>query len=159
MFLWALCLLRNPLVKHELEIVMKSLNRYSKQRGFTLIEVGIALAIGLVIILGVTATIQATQKKAILHGAITSIQTIMAAATDYSIVNSSYKDIINQSLIDSGYDIADGYVVKVGTTTGEYIIELPPFSPDVQTDLDARFANQFTPDTTKETIEYIFPKQ
>ena len=53
---------------------MKPLSIRSKQRGFTLIEVGIALTIGLVIIMGVARGIQAAQTKSAVAQVVRDIQ-------------------------------------------------------------------------------------
>ena len=72
---------------------MKGLSIYSKQRGFTLIEVGIALAIGLVIIMSVARSIQVNQQKLRISQAVTDVNTILVAAVEWRGAKSSYKDI------------------------------------------------------------------
>ena len=92
-FLRALCPLRNPSVKHVLEIFMKGLSIHSKQRGFTLIEVGIALAIGLVIIMGVARSIQVNQLKLQTAKAVQDVQAILVAAVDFRSGRNDYTGV------------------------------------------------------------------
>ena len=104
---------------------MKGLSIHSKQRGFTLIEVGIALAIGLVIILGVVEAIQNSQRKAIVFDAVSQVQTIMAAGIDYKIVKGNYKGMSTATLIQLGHEIDPNYTVT-GATDGSKFTITPP---------------------------------
>ena len=124
---------------------MKVLSIQSKQSGFTLIEVGIALAIGLVIILGVTSAIQSSQHKASLHSAITQIQTILAASTDYVIQKGSYADISRTKLESLGYVVSSNYTIAVKTgDTGKFTITTPAYGTAIETELSAKLTGQFT---------------
>ena len=109
---------------------MKSLSRHSKQRGFTLIEVGIALAIGLVIILGVVQAVQNSQRKAATFDVVTKVQTIMAAAFDYKIVKGDYKSMTSNTLTNLGHEIDAGYTVA-GSAEGNSFTITPPGTLDV----------------------------
>ena len=97
-FLRALCPLRNPSVKHLLEIFMKGLNIHSKQRGFTLIEVGIALAIGLVIVMGVARSIQLNQEKVQMSQAVNDVNTILVSAVEWRGSANNYQGIAMSQL-------------------------------------------------------------
>lgn len=69
---------------------MKQMTISTKQRGFTLIEVGIALAIGLAILLGVAKAIQVNQQRSAVGAAVTDIQSILQGAADYRSSRPSY---------------------------------------------------------------------
>lgn len=97
-FLRALCPLRNPSVKHLLEIFMKGLNIHSKQRGFTLIEVGIALAIGLVIVMGVARSIQLNQEKVQMSQAVNDVNAILVSAVEWRGSANNYQGIAMSQL-------------------------------------------------------------
>lgn len=101
-FLRALCPLRNPSVKHVLEIFMKGLSIHSKQRGFTLIEVGIALAIGLVIMLGVARAIQVNQERSQVAQAVQDVQAILQASVDYRGASNAYTGVTMDNLNTNG---------------------------------------------------------
>ena len=123
MFLRALCLLRNPLVKHELEIVMKSLSRHSKQRGFTLIEVGIALAIGLVIIMGVARSIQVNQLKLQTSKTVQDVQAILVAAVDFRSGRSTYAGVtIGGMMLGNDIKGANGDGTDANAWGGDYTV-------------------------------------
>ena len=143
-FLRALCPLRNPSVKHVLEIIMKGLSVHSKQRGFTLIEVGIALAIGLVIILGVVEAIQNSQRKAIVFDAVSQVQTIMAAAIEYKIVKGNYTSMSTTTLQELGHEIEAAYVVT-GSQDGASFTVAPPdtLGDDVKKSIKKRMEGDF----------------
>ena len=97
-FLRALCPLRNPSVKHVLEIFMKGLSIQSKQRGFTLIEVGIALAIGLVIVMGVARSIQLNQEKVQVSQAVNDVNAILVSAVEWRGSANNYQGIAMSQL-------------------------------------------------------------
>ena len=143
-FLRALCPLRNPSVKHVLEIFMKGLSIHSKQRGFTLIEVGIALAIGLVIILGVVEAIQNSQRKAIVFDAVSRVQTIMAAAIEYKIVKGNYTSMTTTTLTNLGHEIDTDYTVA-GSGDGNSFTITPPatLETEVKDSMKARMEGDF----------------
>ena len=112
---------------------MKPLIIRSKQRGFTLIEVGIALAIGIVIMLGVARAIQVNQQRTQIAEAITDIQMILVAAVDWKSGRTNTTTISFASLVASlpadwddgsaanpwggGYDIS-------GNANGDMIIKV-----------------------------------
>ncbi len=87
---------------------MKPLSIRSKQRGFTLIEVGIALTIGLVIIMGVARGIQAAQTKSAVAQVIRDLQYIYQGAAEYKTITGSYsgltglKDLACYGVVDLG---------------------------------------------------------
>ena len=131
-FLRALCPLRNPSVKHVLEIFMKGLSVHSKQRGFTLIEVGIALAIGLLIIVGVANAIQASQDRAKVFALVNQIQAYRAAAVEWKLSNNDYDGIEVANALDNyGYDFGDGITIGVTDDKKEYTLTLPDLGDDV----------------------------
>ena len=142
-FLRALCPLRNPSVKHVLEIFMKGLSIHSKQRGFTLIEVGIALAIGLVIILGVVQAVQNSQRKAATFEVVNQVQTIMAAAFDYKIVNGNYTDIDADALKNLGHDIAENYAIDDADPTSFTITPPDTLEDEVKKSMKERMEGDF----------------
>lgn len=83
---------------------MKPLSIRSKQRGFTLIEVGIALTIGLVIIMGVARGIQAAQEKSVIAQVMDDVQLMRFAHDEVDAYWSS---------IDGGY--GQGNILISGT--------------------------------------------
>ena len=89
---------------------MKPLSIRSKQRGFTLIEVGIALTIGLVIIMGVARGIQAAQTKSAVAQVIRDLQYIYQGAAEYKTITGSYSgleelgDLACYGVVDLGSD-------------------------------------------------------
>ena len=154
MFLWALCPLRNPLVKHVLEIVMKSLSRHSKQRGFTLIEVGIALAIGLVIILGVASAIRASQNRATVFDLVNQVQAHTAAAIEYRMANGhSYTGMDQTKMIALGYDLStDITVTLVGTAGQQYSLSLPDVGDAIMAKVNEKVNDTYDQDGTDKKL-------
>jgi prepilin-type N-terminal cleavage/methylation domain-containing protein len=122
---------------------MKGLSVHSKQRGFTLIEVGIALAIGLVIILGVVQAVQNSQRKAATFEVVNQVQTIMAAAFDYKIVNGNYTEIDTDALKNLGHDIADNYVIDDVNPTSFTITPPDTLEDEVKKSMKKRMEGDF----------------
>ena len=89
---------------------MKPLSIRSKQRGFTLIEVGIALTIGLVIIMGVARSIQAAQTKSAVAQVVRDLQYIYQGAAEYKTIKGSFssltglKDLACYGVVNLGSD-------------------------------------------------------
>ena len=78
--------------------MMRLLSMRSKQRGFTLIEVGIALTIGLVIIMGVARGIQAAQERSV----------IAQVMDDVQIMGLAHEDLVSAShSLDGGSGFLD----------------------------------------------------
>lgn len=154
MFLRALCPLRNPSVKHVMEIFMKGLSIHSKQRGFTLIEVGIALAIGLVIILGVASAIQASQQRATVFDLVNQVNTIGAAATEWKMNNNHLYTGMDATdeLKNLGYDI-DGTIGITITNNGVgYSLTLPAVGATIQGLVADKVSDQFDEDTANAAL-------
>ena len=150
-FLRALCPLRNPSVKHVLEIIMKGLSVHSKQRGFTLIEVSIALAIGLLIIVGVANAIQASQERATVFDLVNQVNTIGAAATEWKMNNNHLYTGMDatDALKNLGYDI-DGTVGITITNNGvDYSLTLPAVGATIQGLVAAKVSDQFDNDAAQ----------
>lgn len=153
-FLRALCPLRNPSVKHVLEIIMKGLSVHSKQRGFTLIEVGIALAIGLLIIVGVANAIQASQERATVFDLVNQVNTIGAAATEWKMNNNHLYTGMDatDALKNLGYDI-DGTIGITITNNGVgYSLTLPAVGATIQGLVADKVSDQFDEDTANAAL-------
>jgi len=127
---------------------MKGLSTYSKQRGFTLIEVGIALAIGLVIIMGVARSIQVNQEKLDASKAVQDIQAILVAAVDYRAGRTDYKGISFENMLLST-DI-------VGTTAGSLGVGTNPWGGDYTVAVNPDNARQVDIGMTKLSREVGF---
>ena len=125
---------------------MKGLSIHSKQRGFTLIEVGIALAIGLVIILGVARAIQASQERATVFELVSAVNTIAAAATEYKMGhNHTYEGITEENLKALGYDI-NASIEEIQPTSNNvsFSLKLPSVGDKIHGLVAAKVDSQFS---------------
>ena len=95
---------------------MKSLSIHAKQRGFTLIEVGIALAIGIVIMLGVARAIQVNQERSQVAQAVQDVQAILQASVDYRGATNGYIGVTMDNLNTNG--LLPKGIAGTGTTKG-----------------------------------------
>ena len=130
---------------------MKGLSVHSKQRGFTLIEVSIALAIGLLIIVGVANAIQASQERATVFDLVNQVNTIGAAATEWKMNNNHLYTGMDaaDALSDLGYDI-DGTVTVAVTNAGVgYTLTLPAVGATIQGLVAAKVSDQFDNDAAQ----------
>ena len=127
---------------------MKGLSVDSKQRGFTLIEVGIALAIGLVIILGVASAIQASQQRATVFDLVNQVNTIGAAATEWKMNNSHvYTGMdADDALSDLGYDIDGTVTVTIINDGVGYTLTLPDVGATIQGLVASKVEGQYNYD-------------
>lgn len=124
---------------------MKGLSIHSKQRGFTLIEVGIALAIGLVIILGVARAIQASQERATVFELVSAVNTIAAAATEYKMSHDhKYDDMATDKLEKLGYDIDTSIVITPTDDGVGFSLKLPSVGGKIQGLVAAKVDDQFS---------------
>lgn len=131
---------------------MKGLSVHSKQRGFTLIEVGIALAIGLLIIVGVANAIQASQERATVFDLVNQVNTIGAAATEWKMYNNHLYNGMEatDALKDLGYDI-DGTIGITITGSGVgYTLTLPAVGKTIQELVASKVAGQYSYDAKKD---------
>ena len=102
---------------------MKSLSIHAKQRGFTLIEVGIALAIGIVIMLGVARAIQVNQERTQVAQAVQDVQAILQASVDYRGATNGYIGVNMNQLTTNGLlpkGIAGSNTTTKGTGTNPW---------------------------------------
>ena len=134
---------------------MKGLSIHSKQRGFTLIEVGIALAIGLVIILGVARAIQASQERATVFELVSAVNTIAAAATEYKMSNNhTYEGIDKAKLKALGYDInASILAIKSENANVSFSLQLPAVGDKIHELVGAKVDSQFSRQTDTLTFK------
>lgn len=153
-FLRALCPLRNPSVEHVLEIIMKGLSVHSKQRGFTLIEVGIALAIGLLIIVGVANAIQASQERATVFDLVNQVNTIGAAATEWKMNNNHLYTGMDatDALKNLGYDIDGTIGITIANNGVGYSLTLPAVGATIQGLVADKVSDQFDEDTANAAL-------
>jgi prepilin-type N-terminal cleavage/methylation domain-containing protein len=133
---------------------MKGLSVHSKQRGFTLIEVGIALAIGLLIIVGVANAIQASQERATVFDLVNQVNTIGAAATEWKMNNNHLYTGMDatDALKNLGYDI-DGTIGITITNNGVgYSLTLPAVGATIQGLVAEKVSDQFDEDTANAAL-------
>ena len=132
---------------------MKGLSVHSKQRGFTLIEVGIALAIGLLIIVGVANAIQASQERATVFDLVNQVNTIGAAATEWKMNNSHlYNGMDAAALSGLGYDIDGTVTIAVIDAGVGYTLTLPAVGDTIQGLVADKVLGQFDKDATNAAL-------
>ena len=131
---------------------MKGLSVDSKQRGFTLIEVGIALAIGLLIIVGVANAIQASQERATVFDLVNQVNTIGAAATEWKMNNNHLYNGMDadDALANLGYDIDNTINITVTDNGVGYTLTLPAVGTTIQELVASKVAGQYSYDASKD---------
>ena len=131
---------------------MKGLSVHSKQRGFTLIEVGIALAIGLLIIVGVANAIQASQERATVFDLVNQVNTIGAAATEWKMNHNHLYTGMDaaDALKKLGYDIDNTVTITITDDGVGYTLTLPAVGAAIQALVAAKVTGQYSYDADKD---------
>lgn len=133
---------------------MKGLSVHSKQRGFTLIEVGIALAIGLLIIVGVANAIQASQNRAKVFALVNQVHAYTAAAVEWKLSHDNYDGMAADNALDSyGYDLGEGITLAESDDNANYTLALPAaVGNDVLDAVGAKVTAHYTQDATSKLL-------